>query len=133
MKTNFLFLSSFLLCIQSYLFNHIDTASTNALSTKAANNSCSISRGTTQDLESIVIGRCKNFINVVKKTNREIQSKNINCNLLWDEFKNAIVSKDPCHITYESFQSFIKLGQHPINLDKSMFWSGTKDTSHLSI
>lgn len=97
------------------------------------NDSCPIRMGTTLDLDSIIVGRCNNFLNVVRKTNCRIQTKNISCRSVWDEFKKAIVNKDPCQVSIESFQDFLRIGRHPIDSDKSLFWSGTKNLAHEGI
>lgn len=97
------------------------------------NDSCPIRKGTTLDLDSIIVGRCNNFLNVVRKANCRIQTKNISCRSVWNEFKKAIVNKDPCQVTIESFQDFLSIGRHPIDNNKSLFWSGTKNLAHEGI
>lgn len=94
--------------------------------------SCPISRGTTPGLEEIVIGRCNNFLSIIQKTNCEIRVKNISCLAIWNEFRQAVVNKDPCNITAECFRNFISVGRHPIKRDASIFWSGTKELTQQS-
>lgn len=94
---------------------------------------CSPGGGTTNEIEAIVKGKCQYFINVLEKDNCDIQKANFNCDSIWKEFSQAIVNKDPCQVTIESFDRLIEITRHPIKKDSSLFWSGTYKLAHLSM
>ncbi|XP_021252029.1 ADP-ribosyl cyclase/cyclic ADP-ribose hydrolase 2-like isoform X1 [Numida meleagris] len=77
--------------------------------------------GTTQNLESITIGRCYDYIRVV---NPAVGEKN--CSELWEAFKNAFINKDPCNILPQDFELFFKLSLHAIPAGKSLFWENNQ-------
>ncbi|XP_068044812.1 ADP-ribosyl cyclase/cyclic ADP-ribose hydrolase 2 isoform X2 [Anomalospiza imberbis] len=77
--------------------------------------------GTTQNLESIVIGRCYDYIRIV---NPAVGEKN--CSQIWEAFKNAFVNKDPCSILPKDYELFINLTFHTIPPNKSLFWENNQ-------
>ncbi|XP_005517882.2 PREDICTED: ADP-ribosyl cyclase/cyclic ADP-ribose hydrolase 2 [Pseudopodoces humilis] len=77
--------------------------------------------GTTQNLESIVIGRCYNYIRTV---NPAVGEKN--CSQIWEAFKNAFINKDPCNIIPKDYELFINLTLHTIPSNKSLFWENNQ-------
>lgn len=93
---------------------------------------CGGSTGSTGGFESILLGRCLNFVNVLYKANCDIQAAKIDCNKVVSEFKKAFVGKAPCSVTADLWTSFLTAGKHPIGRDKSLFWSGTKDIAGFS-
>ncbi|XP_071303429.1 ADP-ribosyl cyclase/cyclic ADP-ribose hydrolase 2 [Agelaius tricolor] len=77
--------------------------------------------GTTQNLESIVIGRCYEYITLV---NPAVGEKN--CSQIWEAFKNAFINKDPCSIHPKDYELFINLTFHTIPPNKSLFWENNQ-------
>lgn len=94
---------------------------------------CMGPNGTTKNFETIFLGRCENFLNVLHKSNCDIQAANISCNTLLNNFKSAIIGKDSCSVTVNSWNDFLKAGKHKIPENKSLFWSGTNALAHESI
>ncbi|RNA37464.1 ADP-ribosyl cyclase cyclic ADP-ribose hydrolase 1 [Brachionus plicatilis] len=86
--------------------------------------------GTTKNFKDIVLGRCFYYINSLHKDNCEINSANLNCSLIWDEFYRVIVNKSPCQVSIEDFDQFVHLTSHPYSNEKSVFWSGTYKAVH---
>ncbi|NXH10081.1 BST1 hydrolase, partial [Bucco capensis] len=80
--------------------------------------------GTTNNLESIVIGRCYDYIRIV---NPSVGEKN--CSAIWEAFKNAFINKDPCNILPMDYELFINLSLHTIPANKSLFW----ENNHLLV
>ncbi|XP_064305235.1 ADP-ribosyl cyclase/cyclic ADP-ribose hydrolase 2 [Phalacrocorax carbo] len=81
-------------------------------------------KGTTQNLESVVTGRCYDYIRIV---NPAVGEKN--CSEIWEAFKNAFINKDPCSILPKDYELFINLSLHPIPPNKSLFW----ENNHLLV
>ncbi|XP_010575112.1 PREDICTED: ADP-ribosyl cyclase/cyclic ADP-ribose hydrolase 2 isoform X2 [Haliaeetus leucocephalus] len=77
--------------------------------------------GTTKNLESIVIGRCYNYIRIV---NPAVGEKN--CSEIWEAFKNAFINKDPCSILPKDYELVINLSLHTIPPNKSLFWENNQ-------
>ncbi|XP_039921282.1 ADP-ribosyl cyclase/cyclic ADP-ribose hydrolase 2-like isoform X2 [Hirundo rustica] len=77
--------------------------------------------GTTQNLESIIIGRCYDYIRIL---NPAVGEKN--CSQIWEAFKNAFISKDPCNILPKDYELFINLTLHTIPPNKSIFWENNQ-------
>ncbi|NWI89710.1 BST1 hydrolase, partial [Pitta sordida] len=77
--------------------------------------------GTTQNLESIFIGRCYDYIRIV---NPAVGEKN--CSEIWEAFKNAFINKDPCNILPKDYELFISLSLHVIPPNKSLFWENNQ-------
>ncbi|XP_071412872.1 ADP-ribosyl cyclase/cyclic ADP-ribose hydrolase 2-like isoform X3 [Pithys albifrons albifrons] len=77
--------------------------------------------GTTQNLESIVIGRCYDYIRIV---NPAVGEKN--CSEIWEAFTSAFINKDPCSILPEDYELFINLSLHAIPANKSLFWENNQ-------
>ncbi|XP_009671569.1 ADP-ribosyl cyclase/cyclic ADP-ribose hydrolase 2 isoform X3 [Struthio camelus] len=77
--------------------------------------------GTTQNLESVVIGRCYEYTRIV---NPSVGEKN--CSELWEAFKNAFIKKDPCNILPTDYELFISLSLHTIPPNKSLFWENNQ-------
>ncbi|XP_024068045.2 ADP-ribosyl cyclase/cyclic ADP-ribose hydrolase 2 [Terrapene carolina triunguis] len=80
--------------------------------------------GTTSNLESIVIGRCYEYIRIV---NPSVGEKN--CTEIWEAFKKAFINKDPCNILPSDYELFINLSLHTIPPNKSLFW----ENNHLLV
>lgn len=87
---------------------------------------CLINKGKTPNFESIFIGKCNFFINVVEKSNCKLQERNISCETMWKEFSKAFLNREPCQITADLFKPLFEISQYPIGHDKSLFWSGCK-------
>jgi hypothetical protein len=85
--------------------------------------------GTTPLLEYIFKGRCSYFINILHQDDCDIQSKNYDCDLIWKEFSNSILNKNPCDVTTSSYARFFQLTDNPIKPNTSMFWSGVLDAA----
>ncbi|XP_009646315.1 ADP-ribosyl cyclase/cyclic ADP-ribose hydrolase 2 [Egretta garzetta] len=77
--------------------------------------------GTTQNLESIVTGRCYDYIRVL---NPSVGEKN--CSEMWEAFKYAFINKDPCNVLPKDYELFIKLSLHKIPPNKSLFWENNQ-------
>uniref|UniRef100_K7G0E9 ADP-ribosyl cyclase/cyclic ADP-ribose hydrolase 1 n=2 Tax=Pelodiscus sinensis TaxID=13735 RepID=K7G0E9_PELSI len=82
-------------------------------------------RGTTKNLQEVILGRCYNYITTV---NPELRDKD--CQKIWETMKNAFVYKNPCNITTEDYQPLLDLASHPVPCNKSLFWSKTNDLVH---
>ncbi|XP_069832563.1 ADP-ribosyl cyclase/cyclic ADP-ribose hydrolase 2 isoform X2 [Dendropsophus ebraccatus] len=81
--------------------------------------------GTTPNLETIVIGRCNDYIETV---NPSVGKKN--CSAIWEAFKSAFVSKDPCAVLPSDYERYINLTLHDLPIDKSLFWENNKQLVH---
>ncbi|NXX76307.1 BST1 hydrolase, partial [Urocolius indicus] len=77
--------------------------------------------GTTQNLETIAVGRCYDYIRTV---NPAVGEKN--CSAIWEAFKNAFINKDPCNILPKDYELFINLSLHTIPPNKSLFWENNQ-------
>ncbi|KYO45789.1 ADP-ribosyl cyclase 2 isoform C [Alligator mississippiensis] len=77
--------------------------------------------GTTPNLDSIIIGRCYEYIRIV---NPAVGEKN--CSELLEAFKKAFMNKDPCNILPSDYELFINLSQHSIPPNKSLFWENNQ-------
>ncbi|XP_043828694.1 ADP-ribosyl cyclase/cyclic ADP-ribose hydrolase 2 isoform X2 [Dromiciops gliroides] len=75
--------------------------------------------GTNPHLESIFLGRCNEYISVVKP---ELSEKN--CSAIWEAFK-SVLHKDPCSVLPSDYDLFINLSRHSIPRDKSLFWENS--------
>ncbi|XP_067386394.1 ADP-ribosyl cyclase/cyclic ADP-ribose hydrolase 1 [Emydura macquarii macquarii] len=82
-------------------------------------------KGTTENLEQIILGRCYNYVTTV---NPALRDKD--CQKIWETMKNAFIYKNPCNITIEDYQPLMDLASHPIPCNKSLFWSKTNDLVH---
>ncbi|XP_075472864.1 ADP-ribosyl cyclase/cyclic ADP-ribose hydrolase 2-like [Ascaphus truei] len=82
-------------------------------------------QGTTPNLESIVVGRCNDYIETVNPT---VGKKN--CSQIWDAFKVAFVNKDPCSVFPSDYDLYINLTLHDIPANKSLFWENNKKLVH---
>ena len=85
---------------------------------------------TTPDIQDIFIGRCHYFLNILHATNCDIVAANYDCDAIWQTFRTAVVAKDPCDVKISDFDNFLTLVDHPIPVNKSIFWSGTYTPSH---
>lgn len=94
--------------------------------------SCPVGLGTTQNFEEIFIGKCQYFINVVQKNNCHIQKANFDCHVIWDEFKQAVLNKNPCDLKIQTFSKLVEITKHSIPNDLSLFWCGTNKLAHQS-
>jgi len=90
-------------------------------------------KGSTPEIESIFIGRCSYFVNILHKDDCDIQNANINCKAMWSEFSQAVLNKDPCNVSISSFDKLFELSSHPIRPNTTLFWSGTNNLAHESI
>ncbi|XP_032629825.1 ADP-ribosyl cyclase/cyclic ADP-ribose hydrolase 1 isoform X2 [Chelonoidis abingdonii] len=82
-------------------------------------------RGTTKNLQEVILGRCYNYITTV---NPELRDKD--CQNIWETMQKAFIYKNPCNITTEDYQPLLDLASHPIPCNKSLFWSKTSDLVH---
>ncbi|XP_071798780.1 ADP-ribosyl cyclase/cyclic ADP-ribose hydrolase-like [Asterias amurensis] len=85
--------------------------------------------GTTPNIENIFLGRCLDF-QTKKAIPDACPPSPVNCNQLWDDFKDAIAYKDPCKIPLDAYDTFIRDVPHQLPRDKTMFWSGTDNIVH---
>lgn len=92
-----------------------------------------VNTGSTKNLDLIFIGKCNYFVNVLHSKNCAIQSAQINCDEIWQEFSNAIIGKNPCDITSESFNRLMDMSSYPTAENSTLFWSGAKDMAQQSI
>ncbi|XP_056411156.1 ADP-ribosyl cyclase/cyclic ADP-ribose hydrolase 2-like [Hyla sarda] len=81
--------------------------------------------GTTPNLETIVIGRCYDYIETV---NPSVGKKN--CSAIWEAFKSAFVSKDPCSVIPSDYERYVNLTLHDLPINKSLFWENNKQLVH---
>ncbi|KAM4706587.1 ADP-ribosyl cyclase/cyclic ADP-ribose hydrolase 2 [Discoglossus pictus] len=82
-------------------------------------------KGTTPNLESIIMGRCYDYIETV---NPSVGKKN--CSQIWEAFKTAFVNKDPCSVFPSDYELYINLTLHDIPPNKSLFWENNKQLIH---
>ncbi|XP_058659863.1 ADP-ribosyl cyclase/cyclic ADP-ribose hydrolase 1-like [Ammospiza nelsoni] len=82
-------------------------------------------RGTTKNLQEVIVGRCYNYITA---QHPELGDKD--CLKIWESLKDAFIYKNPCNITPEDYQPLMELASHPIPCNKSLFWSKTNDLVH---
>ncbi|NXG15087.1 CD38 hydrolase, partial [Grallaria varia] len=82
-------------------------------------------RGTTKNLQEVILGRCYNYI-----AERYPELGDKDCLKIWESLKDAFIYKNPCNITSEDYQPLMELASHPIPCNKSLFWSKTHDLVH---
>ncbi|NXT85503.1 CD38 hydrolase, partial [Zapornia atra] len=82
-------------------------------------------KGTTKNLQEIILGRCYNYV-----TARYPELRDKDCLKIWESLKHAFIYKNPCNSTSEDYQPLMELVHHPIPCDKSLFWSKTYDLVH---
>ncbi|XP_019408999.1 PREDICTED: ADP-ribosyl cyclase/cyclic ADP-ribose hydrolase 1 [Crocodylus porosus] len=82
-------------------------------------------RGTTKNLQEVVLGRCYNYITTV---NPELGNKD--CLKIWETLQDAFMYKNPCNITTDDYQPLMDLARHPVPCNKSLFWSKTNELVH---
>ncbi|XP_027692352.1 ADP-ribosyl cyclase/cyclic ADP-ribose hydrolase 1 isoform X1 [Vombatus ursinus] len=81
-------------------------------------------RGSTDNLKEIMLGRCFTYTEMV---NPELRK---DCLKIWETFKNAFISKNPCNITEQDYQPLMELAAHPILCNKTLLWSKTNELAH---
>jgi hypothetical protein len=86
--------------------------------------------GTTPDFKQIFIGRCYYFLNILHADDCAIQESNINCTQLYLDYEKVIIGKEACDIHIDDFNDFLNGTNHPIEVDTSVFWSGTYTPAH---
>ncbi|XP_059844897.1 ADP-ribosyl cyclase/cyclic ADP-ribose hydrolase 1-like [Hypanus sabinus] len=79
-------------------------------------------KGSTRNLKEIMMGRCFDYLQSVNPSAGEKD-----CPKIWESFLNAFSGKDPCNIKMEDYEPFLKLADHDIPVNQSIFWSRTKD------
>ena len=122
-QKNVLFIS--LVISLSLLFNRVENIGFKL------GDSCKIpSNGTTKNLEGIFRGRCNYFINVQQAFNCDIDPSKYDCDAIWDSFQSIITTKAPCDIKIQDLDNFLKLVNHTIARNTSVFWSGTYTPAH---
>ncbi|KAK3748636.1 hypothetical protein QZH41_004511 [Actinostola sp. cb2023] len=73
-------------------------------------------KGTTPHIREIFLGRCWDFVQ--NKANYLVDSKNINCDVLWNSFVKAFANKDPCEVKREDYGEFFSLFDEEPVVDK---------------
>lgn len=86
--------------------------------------------GTTKNIESIFKGRCSYFINVKQAFNCDFDPSSYDCDVIWESFRSILTTKAPCDIKMEDLDEFLKLVNHNIAPNTSVFWSGTYALAH---
>ncbi|XP_043826892.1 ADP-ribosyl cyclase/cyclic ADP-ribose hydrolase 1 [Dromiciops gliroides] len=81
-------------------------------------------RGSTANLKEIMLGRCFNYARIRNPNLR------IDCLKIWETFKNAFISKNPCNITEQDYQPLMELTTYPIPCNKTLLWSKTNELAH---
>ncbi|XP_066240926.1 ADP-ribosyl cyclase/cyclic ADP-ribose hydrolase 2 [Saccopteryx leptura] len=76
--------------------------------------------GTTQHLQSIFLGRCAEYLELLSP-----QLRDKNCTAIWEAFQGAL-EKDPCSVVPSDYDRFITLSRHAIPRDKSLFWENNQ-------
>ncbi|KAM5271700.1 ADP-ribosyl cyclase/cyclic ADP-ribose hydrolase 2 [Ctenodactylus gundi] len=79
--------------------------------------------GTSRHLQSIVLGRCAEYVALLSPT-----PGGKNCTAIWEAFK-VVLDKDPCSVFPSDYDLFINLSWHSIPRDKSLFW----ENNHLLV
>ncbi|XP_030893121.1 ADP-ribosyl cyclase/cyclic ADP-ribose hydrolase 2 isoform X1 [Leptonychotes weddellii] len=72
--------------------------------------------GTTPHLQSIILGRCAEYVALLNPDQRDK-----NCTAIWEAFK-VVLDKDPCSVFPSDYDLLINLSRHSIPRDKSLFW-----------
>ncbi|XP_008589200.1 PREDICTED: ADP-ribosyl cyclase/cyclic ADP-ribose hydrolase 2 [Galeopterus variegatus] len=76
--------------------------------------------GTSPHLQSIVLGRCAEYITLLSP-----ESRDKNCTAIWEAFKVGL-DKDPCSVLPSDYDLFINLSGHSLPRDKSLFWENNQ-------
>ncbi|KAL7835232.1 hypothetical protein SRHO_G00275790 [Serrasalmus rhombeus] len=71
--------------------------------------------GTTPNLKHIVIGRCYDYITLVKPSSR------YNCEDIWREFEEAVVRRSPCSVRVKDYQRMFRATSQTLPCDKVSF------------
>ncbi|XP_069782133.1 ADP-ribosyl cyclase/cyclic ADP-ribose hydrolase 2 isoform X2 [Narcine bancroftii] len=79
-------------------------------------------KGSTTNLQQIMMGRCFDYLEIVNPS-----AGKKDCVKIWEEFLKAFSGKDPCNVRKEDYEQFLKLTDHDIPVNQSIFWSRTKD------
>jgi len=82
--------------------------------------------GTTLTIEEIIKGRCYDQAG----TNTYLKTFKWDCESIYDNFTSVYIGKDPTAILPSDFQPFLKLGYHPVPVNKSMFWTGSSSVTY---
>ncbi|XP_030622923.1 ADP-ribosyl cyclase/cyclic ADP-ribose hydrolase 1-like [Chanos chanos] len=80
--------------------------------------------GTTPHLKQIVIGRCYDYVTLVKPSSR------YNCEEIWREFEEAVIRRDPCSVRVKDYRRMFRLTPQSLPCDKLLFWSKTRGLMH---
>ena len=88
----------------------------------AATEQCTLSNGTTRNLNEIFIGRCHEFFSV---KNCNLDKSLFDCEKIWGKFRTPIIGKVPCSVQITDFDDFILEVDHKIPSNKTLFYSGT--------
>ncbi|XP_051891974.1 ADP-ribosyl cyclase/cyclic ADP-ribose hydrolase 1 [Pristis pectinata] len=79
-------------------------------------------KGSTRNLKEIIMGRCFDYLETINPSTR-----GKSCSEIWESFLKAFSGKDPCNIRKEDYGPFLKLADHDIPVNQSIFWSRTKE------
>ncbi|XP_015993902.1 ADP-ribosyl cyclase/cyclic ADP-ribose hydrolase 2 isoform X2 [Rousettus aegyptiacus] len=77
-------------------------------------------RGTSPHLQSIFLGRCAEYRELLRP-----QLRDNNCTAIWEAFR-AVLDKEPCSVLPSDYDLFINLSRHSIPQDKSLFWENNQ-------
>ncbi len=86
--------------------------------------------GTTHNIEQIFLGRCFYFLNILQLSNCNLNDTVYDCNSIWTVFQSVVVGKDPCDLKISDFDDLLKMVDHYIAPNTSLFWSGTYTPAH---
>ena len=66
-------------------------------------------QGTTPGIKDIVLGRCYTYLELSLANRNNGLTINVDCNKLWETFRNCWAGKDPCSVTEDSYRSLFVL------------------------
>ena len=89
--------------------------------------------GTTPNIQEIFIGRCHDFLNVLRINDCDIDVSKYDCQRIWESFSSPIIGKEPCSLRMSDFDDFFQYTNHPIANNTILFWSGAYNPAQESI
>ncbi|KAI5617056.1 ADP-ribosyl cyclase/cyclic ADP-ribose hydrolase 1-like [Silurus asotus] len=78
------------------------------------------SPGTTANIKQIVLGRCYDYITMVKPSYR------FKCEEIWHEFEDTVIRKTRCNVKDKDYERMFHAASQTPPCNKLLFWSKTR-------
>ncbi|XP_077999981.1 ADP-ribosyl cyclase/cyclic ADP-ribose hydrolase-like [Glandiceps talaboti] len=81
--------------------------------------------GTPLEFRELFIGRCIDFTSGGVNPNLDLeQLRDKNCTKLWELLFSAFAYREPCDVTVQNYEPFMKAAAHDYPANTALFWSG---------